>query len=617
VAVIFFSVFSTVLAAICLLGLAGGFMTAPFRAGRRFILLLSPAGGMLTLALLVTLFYTTDKLSFQQSAALALVLCVSLTVLSSIRWRPSRLDLCTSIVLLLSIAAIATGMFCAATLIAGSPSILYIDGSDHGGYAHAADWLLSHSFSQQPLLSPEYPYDSWPVMMFTGDFRYSAFVFMTLMAMLNQTSGLFAYDLACAVAFSVAVLGIAAVFARSMLTIVGLSLCLMTTTWFELGRDGFFGKLMAYPSCLFLLGLFMTSYRGMSLQKMASFVLFTVGVATMHSGFITAFFFGAVAGLFICADAFFEKDRHQAHLTERFMVLAAIMLVALATNGMFSRPVPGPGNPAGYFVDWASLLPHLLEIQNPTRNYLPVPESYLPFLSVTAFLLHVALVAIAVLRRNAIAVALTASPLLIFLLLIVLDAAGATSSRYATYQFVSIFASFGLCGAACLFDDPAKNRAPIRRMVPIAAMCAVLILVRMPRTIKSLQTYVFNPPNTQIYRLADFDAIAAVAGANPLLADVRDDLSAIAALVELGRRGIKLQWSPASWKVVVGYRAWASPTYANEPTLILVDKRISDDQRSPIGPELVVYESAQYRLRKLPLRGDTEKPVGSDAAPRE
>jgi hypothetical protein len=587
-----FWLFAKVLAAICLLGLAGGFVAIHFSDRRRFVLLLAPACGLLTLPILVTLIYSTDRFSFLLSAVIALLLCSATTIFNVIRWRPSREDAYTSIALVILVAAAATCLFCASTISAGSPTILYIDGSDHGGYAQAADWLLSHTFSQQPIVSPEHPYQSWPAFIFTKDFRYSAFVALALTALLNQTSGLFAYDPACAVAFSVACLSIAAAFARSKTSIVGLSLCLLTTAWFELGRDGYFGKLLAFPSCLFLLGLFMTSSRKMTPQKLALLVALTVGVATMHSGMATGLLFAAIAGLFICVDVFFTIGERQFSPAERFIWLAAITLVAFASGGMFSRPVTVPGSPPGFFIDWATLLPRIFEIQNPTRNYLTISETWLYIGSAAAFLLHASLVAAAVLRRNAIAVALTAGPLLIFVAMILLDTAGSVSARFAAYQFTSILASFGFCGFARLVDDADADRVPVRSLSFIAATCAVLIIVRVPRTIGSLNTYVFDPPATQIFKKVDFDAIAAAAGKNPLLADLHDDLNVIAVLVELGRRGTNLQWSPVGWDLAVNFRKWIPPNYATEPALVL------DDKRSTVDPARVIYETTQFRLVK-------------------
>ena len=207
------------------------------------------------------------------------------------------------------------------------------------------------------------------------------------------------------------------------------------------------------------------------------------------------------------------------------------------------------------------------------RNYLTISETWLYVGSAAAFLLHGSLVAAAVLRRNAIAVALTAGPILIFVAMILLDTAGSVSARFAAYQFTSILASFGFCGVARLVDDADADRVRVRSLSFIAATCAVLIIVRVPRTIGSLNTYVFNPPATQIFKKVDFDAIAAAAGKNPLLADLHDDLNVIAVLVELGRRGTNLQWSPTAWGMAVNFRKWTKPNYAMTPVLVLDDKR--------------------------------------------
>jgi hypothetical protein len=589
----FLLVFAKVAVGVFLLGLAGGFVTAPFRSEHRFWLLLSPMCGLLVLPPAVTLVYSTDKFDFARSALIALTLCVGLTIISLFKEPPPLSSFLKSLPSWLLVTAAASGMFCAATIGAGSPSILYIDGSDHGGYAHAADWLMSHTISQQPVVSREYPYHSWPVVMFSGDFRYSSFVAVALMALANKSSGLFAYDPACAVAFATACLSIGAIFARSGLSLAVLSICLLTTTWFELGRDGYFGKLLAYPSCLFLLGLFMTSYRKITAQQMAVLVLLTVGAATMHSGIIIAFFFATIAGLLIGTDFLFDKTGRQPHFTDRFIAIGAIILVALASSGMFARPITAPGSPAGFFIEWLSLIPHLLEVQNPTRDYLTISDSWLLIGSAAALLLHLALVAVAILRRSAIAAALTAGPLLIFMALIILDSAGSMSARYAAYQFTSIIASFSLCGVAWLLDDAGRTRAPVRLMMPIAAICVALIMIRLPRTLGSLDTYAFNPPPTQVFKTADFDALAARIASQAVLIDAKDNINAIAVLVELGRRGVNLQWSPESWKAVVGYRAWSTPTYASEPTMVLRDRPWTANTGA------IVYESAQFQLSDL------------------
>ena len=590
---IFLEELSKVVCAVIILGLSGGLIAALFR-NRRFVLLLSPACGLLVLPPLVTLIYSSDRMSLFASAVISIVILSCFTLLSALHWRPTRSDVLISCGLLPVFAGIATAMFCAATISAGTPSILYIDGSDHGGYAHAADWLLSHKVSEQPVLSPAVPYDSWPVMMFTRDFRYSAFVSVALVALLNRTSGLFAYDLTCAIAFTVACLSVAAVFADSVFALLALSGGLLTSLWFDQGRDGFLGKLLAYPSCLFLIGLFLTSYREMSSRQMAAVAGLTVGVATLHSGLITAFFFGVTSVIFICAEALTVKSADE-FLIDRFIPVAAVTFISLASVGMFARPVSAPITPPGYFIEWASLLPHLFDVQNVARNYHTVSEGTLLAATAAALMVQVLLISMAVVRRNAVALALALAPVAIFLTMMVVNSLGSLTARYAAYQFAGIAGSFGLCAAACLFDDAKANRARLWVGAAIATTYLLLIIARVPRTLNSLTTYVFDPPAAQIFKQSDFAAFAAAANGKPVLVDTRDDLNAIATLVELSRMGVDLQWTPAGWKAIVGYRPWAAPTYEVSPAAILEDKRGKGD------PERLIYESGQLRLSRLPL----------------
>lgn len=583
-----------VLAATGLLGLAGGFATMPFRDGRRFTLLLAPMCGLLVLPPLTTLVYASNKATFAQSGLAAMLLCAVLTIVSCLKWRPARHDIYTSLALFVLIPIIATLMFCSSTISVGSPTILYIDGSDHGGYAQAADWLLSHLISQPPIPIPERPYEAWLDVMFVSDFRYSAFAAIALMAALTKLPGLFAYDLTCAVAFSAASLSIAAVFARSRVSLVLLSFCLLLTAWFELGRMGYLGKLLGYPSCLFLLGLFLTSYRTTSADKMAAIALLTIGVATMHSGVITAVFVAGIGGLFILIEVVLDRANDRRNLVERFLPVGAIALVAVASSGTFARPLITPGAPGGFFISWPALIPHFFEIQNPTRDYLTISESWLSVGSALALLFHLLLIAIAITRRNAIAIALTAAPLLIFLSLVALDAVGSTTARFAVYQFSSILMSLSLCGLFWLVDSRIDGQRPVGYFVPLAVLGVALIAVRLPRVAKSFDTYVFNPPNSQIFKLQDFDAMAAAVGHDIVQVDLRDDLNTIANLDEFGRRGIRMQFTPAAWKMAVGYRKWPDPVYDQQPSYLLEEKRGAAD------PQRLVYETSQYRLSRLP-----------------
>src|SRR5262245_60955167 len=169
----------------------------------------------------------------------AILTTSTLSIAALIRWLPSNEDACFSIVLVAAVSAVITALSTASSIHNGSSSLLFIDGSDHAGYGHVADWLLSHRVQQWPRLSPETPYESWPHYMYTLDPRLSALAINTLAAWSRGSSGLFAYDPTCAVVLTTAVLGVASVFSRSPPSLVLLSVGLLACSWFDLGRSGY------------------------------------------------------------------------------------------------------------------------------------------------------------------------------------------------------------------------------------------------------------------------------------------------------------------------------------------------------------------------------------------
>jgi hypothetical protein len=134
----------------------------------------------------------------------------------------------------------------------------------------------------------------------------------------------------------------------------------------------------------------------------------------------------------------------------------------------------------------------------------------------------------------------------------------------------------------------------MRHYVPLAVLGVALIAVRLPRVATSFGTYVSNSPKSQIFKLQDFDAMAATIGQDIVQVDLRDDLNTIASLDEFGRRGIRMQFTPPAWKMAVGYRKWPDPVYGEKPSFVLEEKR------KPADPQRLVFESNQYRLSRLP-----------------
>jgi hypothetical protein len=290
-----------------MLGIAGGFVLNTLHGNRPFALLMAPICGMLILPPLVTLFYSTGKISFSISAILAIATASVATLLTSLRGRWTPQNISTSLLLLVIVCAVVAGISNASTIHNGELTFLFTDGTDHAGYAHLADWLLNFSAQQTPVATPSDIYQSWPEYMYRADPRLSAFVMLALVALLRGTSGIFAYDLACGLVLAASILGVAAVFAKSRLTLILLICVLALSVWFEYGRAGFFSKLVAYPGVLFLIGVLITT-RGWDGKSASALAVLVVGVATMHSAMATILFLIAVGAPFIAAQAIVQRQ---------------------------------------------------------------------------------------------------------------------------------------------------------------------------------------------------------------------------------------------------------------------------------------------------------------------
>jgi hypothetical protein len=63
-------------------------------------------------------------------------------------------------------------------------------------------------------------------------------------------------------------------------------------------------------------------------------------------------------------------------------------------------------------------------------------------------------------------------------------------------------------------------------------------------------------------------------------------------MVELGWRGLNIQWTARSWKWILEYRRWAPPRYASKPNYRLT--AVTDT-----GEDELLLQTPQYRLWHL------------------
>ena len=203
-----------------------------------------------------------------------------------------------------------------------------------------------------------------------------------------------------------------------------------------------------------------------------------------------------------------------------------------------------------------------------------------------AIVLHLAIVIAAGAARNAVVLALAGGPLALLALLYAFEHA------WIAYQIVGTLFPYALCGIAYLSDEPTVVS---KRAVLFAVMtaAAAFVAIRVPRFWGAIDRYVLNVADQQRYSASDFEKIAAIVGPDGIVRiDLHEPLPAIAALVELGRRGMNVQWSPEAWRTVLAYRKWPPPTYTVQAGFRLA-------HRSAPDPNEVVLETPQYRLWRL------------------
>src|ERR1043165_7783373 len=398
--------------------LVGGFGVLPFRGGLRFPLFVAPLAGLLTMAIGVAGLYTVVGLSLTASAATVALLGSAATVIALVRLRPRIFS--TEPGMWIAVAVLAAGMTYLTsytTIHLGESGFLYMDGTDQFGYAQLSDWLRAHSVREPPLASPHLPYQSWPAYVFETDPRFGSYFTLAVIGLLRGQSGTFAYDNAGAIALMAGALGGSAVFARSKRTFLVLLAGLLTACWFDYSRSGFFGKVLGYPAAFAVAGLFFASRRRLTPLVVLSLGAVTAAAALVYPGRVTALFLLVLGGSFLALHVFHTardgNPGEDAHPRDLAAVLALLILIGLATSGLLSRPQPSLFPPTDF--SRLRMLPWLLDIQSP--DYDPVfrrlGQAALAMATASAVFLSLALLAIAVRRRDGVAFALVAGPMLL------------------------------------------------------------------------------------------------------------------------------------------------------------------------------------------------------------
>jgi hypothetical protein len=591
----FWSNLTLVLTLVTLLAGCGWWAVAPFRRHFPFALAQAPLAGMLLLPMSVLALMVVLHFRFDRALVVSSVLLASATAVSA--WRghdhvPGHVVFLSGIGL--CAAAAAVWFLTAADLYFGNPALGLGHGTDHLGYAQVADWLRGKPTRVVTPVPTDW-YGSYAQYSLGVDPRYGSFALLGIVSAVSGRPGVFAYDLCSAVAIPVGVLAVAAVFARRRSTFLLLATALFTGYWFDWNRGGYLGKTGGYPATFFVIGLILfwiERARGSEdrpLFEVAALAALTAGAALIFTGLITAMVISLVAGIYLSCLAFDQrrstKKAAPGILSDSATVVGLLAAVAVLTSGIIARPLFAPGNiPIPW--SWWDLLSRATEFDGLIPGRTLFPPFAITILMVTTFLAAILLLCIAFFSRSLVAASLIAAPLLI--LSIVVPA----GFKWHAMVFMGLYVPLLYCGSAVLIDDlVARGSSKIWRTM-VAVIAIAMIAFRLPRFEATVRFHKGRDFPTQ-YRFssAEIDALAAAiereGGVTFVDLDPPHHFAAFL-LVELGRRGIEVQWSERSWRQVLRYRPWPVPSY-DKPAPLKIQMR--GRSKSP-----AIVQTTQFEL---------------------
>jgi len=578
---------------------AAGLGVTTFLPEKPVALMAAPLAGvalwpLATLALYVA-FPDGFALTFDKAALFSLAALVLLGLL--LTWR-SGLSLATtwhSVTIIALFCMILAPVVMTASIIRGEPALLYFDGSDHPFYAYMADWFRSHPpqmYMPGPatvvgpaVADPSQPYSAYPHLMLTAATRSGSFAYLALVSILSGQSGSFAYDAAAAIALIAACLGCAAVFSRSWVFVLCLGAALLTGLWYDYGHMGFLGKLLAYPLVLFTFGIFNSFYRSRTGPDAVLLLsMLAAGAALMHVALVYALLFISLVVPFLVTSA--VAERRSPSLAD-LSLAACIPVVALIASGTLARPF-NESKPPDFGLAWQRIAYLVTDLNSLLPDVSMVSPSVLFVMSLFCVVAWGVLVLLAIANRNAAAVALLSGPA------VLIAALYALNQPTAAVQFAGFPYPAAICAAFLLAQQTVQERRSSRlRNIVVTGAIIALISLHIPRTIGSVLRYTRDADRRQMFAVSDFDRLQAAIGEQEIYVDLHGQkIRTIAPIVvELGRRNVKMVWSPDSWHFAAGFRGWAPPTIERIPNLRLIDATDAANTG-----ERVIVETPRYKL---------------------
>jgi len=186
-------------------------------------------------------------------------------------------------------------------------------------------------------------------------------------------------------------------------------------------------------------------------------------------------------------------------------------------------------------------------------------------MTAVALLAGAAAAFIALIRRSSVALSFLGLPIIVYFVLLLF------SSRVELLQTTGLLYPAMLCGFGTLLSE--FERGSHRGLVVVTIGCLVVTMgLRWPHTLASIHRYTSPEAMAHAYTKDEIDEIVRAIGQQSALVDVgKIPHPSILMLVELGRRGLALQWTADTWlTAVAGWRGWPLPKYETPADLRIV-----------------------------------------------
>ena len=478
-----------------------------------------------------------------------------------------------------------------------SPALVFFAGSDQFGYAHLADWLNGAPGNVGLEASPAYPWDSWVHYMVTLDPRFGSISLVAIVSALTGRSGMFSYNLSCALVMVTASVGLAGLFSRSLTGFVIIAVGVFMSSWFTCSMAGFFGKTIGYPASLFCVGMFFalarTSFdREIRLAEIAVVLAIVVAACMSFSAIGTVVILLSTGGMFLLLLAMFRRRWSQRprlkSLGEIAVALLVLSVVGIISGGTVARPRYSPTHPLDD-TSWLDLALRASQVVGPDANLSIVPLPYQLPLALLVGGLSAAMMLIAARLKNIEALAMLAGIAVLGLMLVI------TGKRWEFQLSVTIYVPVILCAVGALAADGRTigYRTAAVFAIVIIAVGAGRFVATVNATIGSAAYQRFVLSQTEMDGL-----LTAVSATDGAYIDTPDVYSTYPLVLELHRKAIPFQFSPRAWQSFLGYRPWDAPKYDKLHATTVV---LRDTPATACEPGMVLC-SDHYILLRTELR---------------